>query len=62
MTKSGRLVSVAELRQHKSVPNDIWIVVDEVVWNIGEFAPSHPGGESSECPQPLEYTPIQSSC
>jgi L-lactate dehydrogenase (cytochrome) len=45
---SDRLVSVVELRLHKTAPEDIWIVVDGAVWDISEFAPSHPGGTNSE--------------
>lgn len=37
-------VPKSAIRKHNSIPNDIWIVVDSVVWDISEFAPIHPGG------------------
>ena len=41
-------VSVEEIKKHAS-EQDCWIVVDDVVWDITEFIPSHPGGNESEC-------------
>ena len=43
-----RPVSVEEIKKHAS-EQDCWIVVDDVVWDITEFIPSHPGGNESEC-------------
>jgi L-lactate dehydrogenase (cytochrome) len=40
------LVSVDELSKH-STAEDIWIVVDNDVWDISDFAPEHPGGFES---------------
>jgi L-lactate dehydrogenase (cytochrome) len=45
---SDPIVSVGEIKKHAS-GNDCWIVVDDVVWDITEFAPTHPGGKDSEC-------------
>ncbi|KAI0869863.1 mitochondrial cytochrome-like protein b2 [Hypoxylon argillaceum] len=42
-TSSRRPVSVEEVSAHRSI-NDIWLVVDGVVYDLSEFAPSHPGG------------------
>ena len=47
-----RPVSVEEIKKHAS-EQDCWIVVDDVVWDITEFIPSHPGGNESECIQYL---------
>jgi L-lactate dehydrogenase (cytochrome) len=38
-----RLISVEEIGQHASF-NDLWIVVDDVVYDVTAFAPEHPGG------------------
>ena len=37
------LISVEEIKKHNS-PDDCWIVVDNKVWDITDFAPDHPGG------------------
>ncbi|KAF2255081.1 hypothetical protein BU26DRAFT_527938 [Trematosphaeria pertusa] len=37
------IVPVEEIKAHSS-ENDCWIVVDDVVWDITDFVPSHPGG------------------
>jgi len=39
-------VSVEEIKRH-ATEQDCWIVVDDVVWDITEFIPSHPGGNES---------------
>ncbi|KAI9829069.1 MAG: hypothetical protein M1832_000092 [Thelocarpon impressellum] len=41
----SRIISVAEISRHDS-PSDIWIVVDGRVYDVTDFAPSHPGGPS----------------
>jgi L-lactate dehydrogenase (cytochrome) len=43
-----RQIALSELRVHTKLPQDVWIVVDCIVWDITEFAPSHPGGASSK--------------
>ncbi|KAF2032052.1 hypothetical protein EK21DRAFT_87435 [Setomelanomma holmii] len=40
---SDSFVSVDEIKEHSS-EQDCWIVVDDVIWDITEFAPTHPGG------------------
>lgn len=40
---STNLISIDEVSQHKS-PSDCWLVIDHQVWDMTEFAPSHPGG------------------
>jgi L-lactate dehydrogenase (cytochrome) len=41
------IVSVEEIKKHSS-EKDCWIVVNDVVWDITEFIPTHPGGNESE--------------
>lgn len=36
-------VSAAEVARH-AAPDDCWVVVDGTVWDLTEFAPTHPGG------------------
>lgn len=36
-------ISTTELAKHAS-PKDAWIVVNNVIWDVTEFAPKHPGG------------------
>jgi cytochrome b involved in lipid metabolism len=43
-----RKVSVAELRLHTKAP---WIVVDHIVWDLGDFVQTHPGGAESQISQ-----------
>ena len=40
------IVSVQEIKKHSS-EKDCWIAVDDVVWDITEFVPNHPGGSDS---------------
>lgn len=40
---STNLVSIEEIAKHNS-PSDCWLVIDDQVWDITEFALSHPGG------------------
>jgi cytochrome b involved in lipid metabolism len=47
-----KAVSVEEIKKHAS-EQDCWIVVDDVVWDITEFIPSHPGGNESK-----RYLPV----
>jgi cytochrome b involved in lipid metabolism len=45
----ARIVSVQEISKH-NIPEDIWIVVDDTVYDMTEFAPEHPGGAGSKFP------------
>ncbi|KAI5868107.1 FMN-dependent dehydrogenase-domain-containing protein [Durotheca rogersii] len=36
-------ITADELRKHSS-PENCWLVVNGVVWDLGDFAPEHPGG------------------
>lgn len=38
-----RFVSVEEITKHSSV-DDLWVVVDGIVYDVTAFAPEHPGG------------------
>ncbi|KAK6216234.1 hypothetical protein LQW54_003808 [Pestalotiopsis sp. IQ-011] len=38
-----RLISVEEIIKHSSA-DDLWLVVDDTVYNVTAFAPEHPGG------------------
>ncbi|KAI1076091.1 FMN-dependent dehydrogenase-domain-containing protein [Whalleya microplaca] len=40
---STRLVSVDEISRHQSL-EDLWLVVDNFVYDLSQFAPEHPGG------------------
>lgn len=40
-------VAVDEIKKH-SQESDCWIVVNDVVWDITDFIPTHPGGNESE--------------
>jgi L-lactate dehydrogenase (cytochrome) len=42
----ARNISALEIAKH-CAPDDIWIVVDDTVYDMTEFAPEHPGGASS---------------
>ncbi len=44
-TSNSRPVSVKEISAHQSL-DDLWLVVDGVVYDFSEFAPEHPGGVS----------------
>ncbi|KUJ19739.1 uncharacterized protein LY89DRAFT_640949 [Mollisia scopiformis] len=39
----ARVISVQEISKH-NIPEDLWIVVDDTVYDLTEFAPEHPGG------------------
>lgn len=43
------LVTTEEVSRHNT-PNDLWIVVEDAVWDVSSFAPEHPGGVARECP------------
>ncbi|KAI1414525.1 FMN-dependent dehydrogenase-domain-containing protein [Hypoxylon sp. FL1857] len=38
-----KLVSVDEISRHRTL-DDLWLVVDEIVYDLSKFARSHPGG------------------
>jgi L-lactate dehydrogenase (cytochrome) len=42
----ARVISVQEVTKH-NIPEDLWIVVDNTVYDLTEFAPEHPGGAGS---------------
>lgn len=43
MTQQPPVISIAETRRH-GVPDDLWMVIDNNVYNVTEFAKVHPGG------------------
>jgi L-lactate dehydrogenase (cytochrome) len=52
----ARVLSVQEISKH-SIPDDLWLVVDDTVYDLTEFAPEHPGGASSMS-IPLSRSPL----
>lgn len=40
------MISASEISKHNKA-TDLWLVVDNNVWNITDFAPTHPGGLGS---------------
>lgn len=40
---NSRLISVEEISTHRSL-EDLWLVVDDTVYDLSEFATQHPGG------------------
>jgi len=44
-----RIISVQEISKH-NIPDDLWLVVDNTVYDLTEFAPEHPGGAGSMLP------------
>jgi cytochrome b involved in lipid metabolism len=44
----ARNVSAGEVSKH-NIPEDLWIVVNENVYNMTEYANEHPGGAGSTC-------------
>jgi hypothetical protein len=60
------VVTVEEIKNHSS-EEDCWIVVNDVVWDITDFIPSHPGGNESEyirfrCRAPLIFDSHNQTC
>ena len=45
----ARIISVQEISKH-NIPDDLWLVVDNTVYDLTEFAPEHPGGAGSMLP------------
>jgi L-lactate dehydrogenase (cytochrome) len=41
------VITVEEIKKHSS-EKDCWIVVNDVVWDITDFIPTHPGGNESQ--------------
>jgi hypothetical protein len=62
----ARVISVQEISKH-NIPEDIWIVVDDTVYDMTKFAPEHPGGAGSKfssyvtCSPPLLPSLISAS-
>jgi L-lactate dehydrogenase (cytochrome) len=42
----ARIISTQEISKH-CLPEDLWIVVGDTVYEMTEFAPEHPGGAKS---------------
>ncbi len=56
-----KTISTQEIRKHNT-PEDCWIVIDDQVWDVTNFAPEHPGGSNRTYTQqypepPLNYLP-----
>lgn len=39
----SKLIPADEVSRHNT-PSDLWIVVEDAVWDVSSFAPEHPGG------------------
>lgn len=50
----ARVISVQEISKH-NILEDLWIVVDDTVYDMTEFAPEHPGGAGSMSSQLLPH-------
>lgn len=44
-----KLISTEEVSRH-STPSDLWIVIEDAVWDVSSFAPDHPGGVACMTP------------
>lgn len=42
----ARSITTEEIAKHNT-PDDLWIVVENTVYDLTEFAPQHPGGGDS---------------
>lgn len=42
-----RFISAQEVTRH-CLAEDLWLVVDGIIYDLTEFAPSHPGGAAGE--------------
>jgi hypothetical protein len=47
----ARVISAQEILKH-NITEDLWIVVDDTVYDLTEFAPEHPGGAGSKFSPP----------
>lgn len=43
----AKIISVQEISRH-NLPEDLWIVVNDHVYDMTEFTPEHPGGAESK--------------
>ena len=39
----SKLLSTDEVVKHNN-PEDCWLVIDDQIWDVTDFAPQHPGG------------------
>jgi hypothetical protein len=46
----SRLISAEEISKH-IFKGDLWVVIGDCVYDLTEFAPTHPGGFGSEFTQ-----------
>lgn len=46
------LITAAQISAHNT-PSDCWVVIDNRVWDMTDFAPEHPGGADSTVPYPF---------
>lgn len=54
----SKLVSAEEVSRHNA-PSDLWIVIEDTVWDVSSFATEHPGGvacKSSPDNKPLFWS------
>lgn len=50
-------VTVEEIKKHDR-EDDCWIVVNDTVWDITDFIPTHPGGNESEHRQKINVSKL----
>lgn len=53
----SKLVTAEEVSRHNT-PTDLWIVVEDTVWDVSSFAPEHPGGVACESLQATSLVQI----
>jgi len=49
-----RIISAEELSKHNR-REDLWLAVGDVVYDMTEFAPTHPGGFDSRFPHSCRF-------
>lgn len=52
----NELISAHQVVEHNK-PEDCWIVVEDEIWDVTDFAQEHPGGAASKLLQLPVYYP-----
>jgi len=45
MAESKKVITLAELKQHKDAKNGVWVAIHNRVFDVTKFQKEHPGGE-----------------